>query len=131
MIKPKDESLRLLSLEVYKKLPIKKINYRTIRFLAKKYPQELLAILNSNEISNENILSILDIMSKYKNDSFQENLFKYINSPIPAIRESALYALSKYNTKEATTKLLEVGINDANNIIKEIATSYFDKTDPV
>jgi hypothetical protein len=127
MIKPKNDLLKLLPLEIYKKLPIKDIDYKSLQYLANNYPKGLIKFLKNDDISNDNILDILEVIAANNRLIFQKTLVGFAEHPIPAIREAALFALSQYNTKIAITKILDAGINDSNESIKEIATGYFDE----
>jgi hypothetical protein len=127
-IKPKHKALKLLPIEIYKKLPKKDLNDKTISFLVNNYPDSLLLLLESSNVDSYYKFQILEALSFAKEDSIIiDYLVKYSDDCLPALREAALYSLYNFNSSKALHRIEEIEIIDYNDTIREIAKSYLDE----
>ena len=124
-IKPKHESLRKLSLAVYKKLPGKSLHPKTLEFLVLNHPKNLVGILDSEYTGFTDKCIVLDILSKSKGQKFVlEALYRYSYHEMPSIRESAIYSLAFFPTNKVVKRLEELEITESNQVIRDCVRSY-------
>ena len=127
-IKPKHESLRELPNNVYKKLPLKVLNKKTLFYLQRNFPEQLLTILNSKHTDYFDKCIVLEVMSRcVESEVIIDSLIAYSKHELPAIREAAVYSLSFFPTFQVIEILDEIEKIEYNEVIRDCAKLYLDE----
>ncbi|MFZ4768656.1 MAG: hypothetical protein ACOYLO_00650 [Ferruginibacter sp.] len=101
----------------------KELRYVT---MAKKVPDEFLKIIESGELTGENLIYAIEACLAIKNrKKIIPIIIKYIESPIPAIREVVIYILTAKMTVKIKDELLLLYEKEQNESLKEILKKLF------
>ncbi len=128
MIKPKDSELKILPREVYDKLPLKRVCGKSLRYLARNHPHELIKLANSDKLPSSSLLEVVDHLGFIEDSEIVfQTLKKFTTHPFPAIRMAAICSLSCYGTEDSFNCVLSVSKTELNENVKNMAIDLLEE----